>query len=174
MTHNSPRDGESVKEMPKMQCAKCKWLTADPDYGWCPIDGNILNTYPAGASYSIAHRPEKVASDEEEVMRPLRLHEFMAAHAQSFLYVTELEASLASSVARVEELEADRQDWILAAMSAMESLYSINKSTYCMPPSQYGMMLQAIRRVQDLWEPELKRRRAIELERELKKSKEGE
>lgn len=165
MTPTGPRDGESVEE-------ECEWYGEKGHR----FDGSYRPRICMCGKPEPVHPPEKVAADKTPKRPHLHiLFEGMARvydHMEADELYEKLESSLASSVARVEELEADRQDWILAAMSAMEALYSINKSTYCMPPSQYGMMIQAIRRVQDLWEPELKRRRAIELERDLAKSKE--
>jgi len=72
------------------------------------------------------------------------------------------------------ELTAARESkeaWLRVAMIAQEALSSIRSSQYCMPPSQYQMMYRAIREVQELWVPELeRRRRANEL---LEAGKEG-
>lgn len=36
---------------PKRQCANCGWSTGDEKAGWCPMDGSILNSYPAGEAF---------------------------------------------------------------------------------------------------------------------------
>lgn len=118
--------------------------------------------------------PKPADGQDGEVVLPMFDEQYVKEFCDSLRPMWEMkcdcrERQLLTALREIKRLqskeESPEQAWIEAAMVAQEALNSIKASLYAMPAPQYSMMHHAIRRIQELWEPELERRRAAGLYR---------